>query len=60
MPSVTCGKFNIHYVEEGKGYPVVLIHGLAGDHTEPDGTLWAADARGRGARLFHQRMASCR
>lgn len=33
MPIVACGKFNIHYLEEGKGYPVVLIHGLAGDHT---------------------------
>src|SRR3990172_4051460 len=33
MPIVDCGKFNIYYLEEGKGYPVVLIHGLAGDHT---------------------------
>jgi 3-oxoadipate enol-lactonase len=29
--------YEIHYVEEGSGFPVVLIHGLAGDHT-----AWAA------------------
>jgi 3-oxoadipate enol-lactonase len=33
MPIVNTGRFDIHYIEEGEGYPVVLIHGLAGDHT---------------------------
>jgi len=33
MPFATVGKYRIHYVEEGKGFPLVLIHGLAGDHT---------------------------
>ncbi len=33
MPIVDAGRFKIHYVEEGQGFPVVLIHGLAGDWT---------------------------
>ena len=33
MPIVNTGRFDINYVEEGEGFPVVLIHGLAGDHT---------------------------
>lgn len=33
MPVVNAGPFDIHYIEAGDGYPVVLIHGLAGDHT---------------------------
>ncbi|NKB50282.1 MAG: alpha/beta fold hydrolase [Alphaproteobacteria bacterium] len=33
MPIVNTGKFDINYIEDGDGYPVVLIHGLAGDHT---------------------------
>lgn len=37
MPVVKAGSYEIHYVEKGSGYPVVLIHGLAGDHT-----AWAA------------------
>ena len=32
MPTVDTGQFEIYYVEEGDGFPVVLIHGLAGDH----------------------------
>jgi 3-oxoadipate enol-lactonase len=32
MPTVDTGQFEIFYVEEGEGFPVVLIHGLAGDH----------------------------
>ena len=32
MPSIDTGRFKLHYVEEGDGFPVVLIHGLAGDH----------------------------
>jgi 3-oxoadipate enol-lactonase len=33
MPIVNTGRFDINYIEEGDGEPVVLIHGLAGDHT---------------------------
>ena len=33
MPFASVGKYRIFYVEEGKGFPLVLIHGLAGDHT---------------------------
>ncbi|MEP9350804.1 alpha/beta hydrolase [Xanthobacter sp. KR7-225] len=25
--------YDIHFVDEGRGFPVLLIHGLAGDHT---------------------------
>ena len=45
MPYASAGKYRIHYVEEGSGFPVVLVHGLAGDHT-----AWApqmAALRGR-------------
>lgn len=33
MPVIETANFKIHYVEEGQGFPVVLIHGLAGDWT---------------------------
>ena len=33
MPIVNTGLFDINYIEEGDGEPVILIHGLAGDHT---------------------------
>ncbi|MBT3399755.1 MAG: alpha/beta fold hydrolase, partial [Rhodospirillaceae bacterium] len=33
MPIVNTGRFDINYIEEGAGEPVLLIHGLAGDHT---------------------------
>lgn len=33
MPVVNTGRFDINYIEEGEGFPVLLIHGLAGDHT---------------------------
>ncbi|HEY6910808.1 MAG TPA: alpha/beta hydrolase [Myxococcales bacterium] len=33
MPLVTIRQNQIFYVEEGRGFPVLLIHGLAGDHT---------------------------
>jgi 3-oxoadipate enol-lactonase len=33
MPIVNCGRFDVNYLERGDGFPVVLIHGLAGDHT---------------------------
>src|SRR2546428_4024244 len=32
MPFASIGKYRIYYVEEGDGFPLVLIHGLAGDH----------------------------
>jgi 3-oxoadipate enol-lactonase len=32
MPFASVGKYEIFYREEGEGYPLVLIHGLAGDH----------------------------
>ena len=32
MPFASVGKYRIYYVEEGEGFPLVLIHGLAGDH----------------------------
>lgn len=37
MPFAQVGQYEIHYVEKGSGHPVVLIHGLAGDHA-----AWAA------------------
>lgn len=33
MPIVNCGRFDVNYIEDGDGFPIVLIHGLAGDHT---------------------------
>jgi 3-oxoadipate enol-lactonase len=33
MPIVNCGRFDVNHIAEGDGFPVVLIHGLAGDHT---------------------------
>ncbi|MBO22172.1 MAG: alpha/beta hydrolase [Rhodospirillaceae bacterium] len=33
MPVVNTGRFDINYIQEGDGEPVLLIHGLAGDHT---------------------------
>jgi 3-oxoadipate enol-lactonase len=33
MPALRSGEYELHYVEHGEGFPVVLIHGLAGDHT---------------------------
>jgi 3-oxoadipate enol-lactonase len=37
LPVAQVGSYEIHYVDEGSGFPIVLIHGLAGDHT-----AWAA------------------
>jgi 3-oxoadipate enol-lactonase len=37
LPAAQAGSYEIHYVEKGNGFPMVLIHGLAGDHT-----AWAA------------------
>jgi 3-oxoadipate enol-lactonase len=33
MPTVDAGRWKLNYVEEGSGTPLLLIHGLAGDHT---------------------------
>ena len=32
MPFATVGNYRLFYESEGQGYPVLLIHGLAGDH----------------------------
>lgn len=37
MPVATIGRYQINYIDEGEGPPVVLIHGLAGDLS-----AWAA------------------
>lgn len=29
---VSVGRYRLHYLEEGGGFPLLLIHGLAGDH----------------------------
>jgi len=51
------GEYAIHYADEGKGFPLLLIHGLAGDHTAwtPQIAAWrdrfrviAPDNRGAG------------
>ena len=33
MPVLKTSRFEINYVEAGEGFPVILIHGLAGDHS---------------------------
>jgi pimeloyl-ACP methyl ester carboxylesterase len=33
MPLVRVGENELFYVEHGEGHPVVLVHGLAGDHS---------------------------
>lgn len=49
--------YEIHYVDEGRGFPVLLIHGLAGDHQawlpqierwSPRHRIIAPDTRGAG------------
>ena len=51
------GRHDIHYVDEGHGFPLLLIHGLAGDHQawRPQIDAWsprfrviAPDSRGAG------------
>lgn len=32
MPSIEAGQWTINYVDHGSGTPLLLIHGLAGDH----------------------------
>jgi len=57
MKSARAGRYDIAYVDEGAGFPLLLIHGLAGDHTawEPQVAAWksrhrviAPDNRGAG------------
>lgn len=31
MPTVNIGRYDINYIDEGEGFPIVFIHGLAGD-----------------------------
>lgn len=33
MPLVKAEKFDVNYIESRSGFPIVLINGLAGDHT---------------------------
>ena len=47
MPIIDAGRWNIHYVEEGQGPPLLLIHGLAGDHTAWAPQIAAFKARHR-------------
>lgn len=58
MPVAKAGPYDLFYVEAGSGFPLVLIHGLAGDHTAwlPQIPAWsrnhrvvAFDNRGAGA-----------
>lgn len=58
MKTVRAGRCDIACVDEGAGFPVLLIHGLAGDHTawDPQLAAWksrhrvvAPDNRGAGA-----------
>ena len=32
MPIIKTSNYDIFYVDEGDGFPLFLIHGLAGDH----------------------------
>lgn len=32
MPTINTGRYNLNYIDEGNGFPIVLIHGLAGDY----------------------------
>jgi pimeloyl-ACP methyl ester carboxylesterase len=32
MPVVDTGRYKLNYIEQGSGFPIVLIHGLAGDY----------------------------
>lgn len=57
MSAIRVGRYDIHYEERGAGYPLLLIHGLAGDHHawDPLMEVWqrrfrviAPDNRGAG------------
>lgn len=47
MPFATAGNYQLFYVEQGAGFPVLLIHGLAGDHGAWQPQLQALAARHR-------------
>ena len=58
LRSARLGRYDIRYVDEGRGFPLLLIHGLAGDHSgwAPQIEAWrkryrviAPDNRGAGA-----------
>jgi 3-oxoadipate enol-lactonase len=58
VKTVRAGRYDIAYEEQGQGFPLLLIHGLAGDHTAwtPQLATWskrfrviAPDNRGAGA-----------
>lgn len=58
MKTVRAGRYDIAYEERGAGFPLLLIHGLAGDHQAwaPQMAAWserfrviAPDSRGAGA-----------
>ncbi len=57
MQVAPVGDYEIHYVDQGEGFPILLIHGLAGDHTawNPQIEAWCGrhrvvvtDTRGAG------------
>ncbi len=33
LKEAALGRYTLHYLDEGQGVPVILIHGLAGDHS---------------------------
>ncbi|WP_321421959.1 alpha/beta hydrolase [uncultured Methanobacterium sp.] len=39
MKSLLPGNLNLNYLKSGKGYPVVLIHGMGSDHTVWEGLV---------------------
>jgi 3-oxoadipate enol-lactonase len=47
VPLARVGSYELYYVERGEGFPVLLIHGLAGDHTAwtPQLELFGRDYR---------------
>ena len=47
MATAQIGPNEINYVEQGEGFPLVLIHGLAGDHSawNPQLEAWSAEHR---------------
>lgn len=47
MPVATIGSYEINYVDEGEGVPVVMIHGLAGDLSAWKPQVAALSARHR-------------
>jgi 3-oxoadipate enol-lactonase len=57
LKTARIGRYDIRYVDEGEGFPILLIHGLAGDHSAWESQIeaWrgkhrviAPDTRGAG------------